>query len=474
MWEHYYTPHTLPAALNLLAEHGDYARIVAGATDLILELERGQRSGVSALIDLTRIPDLDYITCDDEGWIHLGPLVTHNHVAGSSLIVEQAFALARACWEVGSPQIRNRGTVAGNLVTASPANDSIAPLMALGAQITLRSVGGERVVPLKDFYTGVRRTVMRTDEILIDIAFPKAREKSQSTFIKLGLRRAQAISVVNTAVVLEMEGVTVRHAAITLGSVAPTVIHAPEAESFLVGKELSPAVITQVGDHAAAEVKPIDDLRGSADYRAEMVRVCTQRALQALAAGNERNGYPERPIMLREVKGMRTALRESYEHHAGLPIETTINGQRYTFENGYQKTLLRLLREEAGLMGTKEGCAEGECGACTVFLDGMAVMSCMVPAPRAHAAEIVTIEGLAQDGHLHPIQQAFIDEGAVQCGYCTPGFLMSGAKLLEECPLPGHDEIKQAITGNLCRCTGYYKIISALERAASIQAQTSE
>lgn len=467
MWENYLTVPSIQGAVDALAESPQESRIVAGATDLILELERGLHHSVRNLIDITRVPGMDRIK-EEDGWIHLGPLVTHNHCAGSKLLQNSAFALAKACWEVGSPQIRNRGTIAGNLITASPANDSIPPLIAFGAQLTALSKEGERRIPLGEFYTGVRKTILQPGEVVTGIEFPRPSGTTRSTFVKIALRRAQAIAIVNAAVVLEFDGPTIVDAKITLGAVAPTIIRATQAEAYLVGKSLSEDEARHAGEMAALDASPIDDLRSSAAYREEMVRLSVRRALMALGSGREKDGTPPRQVMLwgpgeyhweEELPG-------SYRHSNNSEITTNINGREYKFTTGQDKSLLRLLREEGSLTGTKEGCAEGECGACTVFLDGVAVMSCLVPAPRAHQAQIITIEGLAREGQLHPVQDAFISQGAVQCGYCTPGFIMSGAKLLEENPHPSRDEIEQSITGNLCRCTGYYKIIAALEQAA--------
>jgi aerobic carbon-monoxide dehydrogenase small subunit len=147
-------------------------------------------------------------------------------------------------------------------------------------------------------------------------------------------------------------------------------------------------------------------------------------------------------------------------------IQLTINGQPVEAAVDPNRTLLQLLREDLGLTGTKHGCGLGDCGACTVILDGRPVNSCLVLAIQANGSEVLTIEGLAENGKLHPIQQSFVDKGAIQCGFCTPGMILSAKALLDANPKPTEHDIRMALSGNLCRCTGYQKIVDAVEEAA--------
>ncbi|MBU1297529.1 MAG: (2Fe-2S)-binding protein [Bacteroidetes bacterium] len=145
-----------------------------------------------------------------------------------------------------------------------------------------------------------------------------------------------------------------------------------------------------------------------------------------------------------------------------IKISTTINSKKYYLDINPNVTLLDLLRDELGLTGTKRGCEIGECGACTVLINGEAVNSCLVLAPQIDGKELLTVEGLMAEGKLHPLQQSFMDHDAVQCGFCTPGMLMSSKALLDENPNPAEEEIRTAISGNLCRCTGYVQIVEAI------------
>jgi xanthine dehydrogenase iron-sulfur cluster and FAD-binding subunit A len=535
LWQHYYQPSSLDQALQLLQQHAGSARIVAGGTDIVVELQRGIKP-TTTLIDITRLHELKYVRHAD-GMIQIGGLATHNDVIASDACVQYALPLAQACWEIGAPQIRTRATIAGNLITASPANDTITPLMALGAEVVLLSAAGERTVPLRDFYTSFRKTVLQPDELLREIRLPALQEHQRGLFIKLGLRRAQAISVIDIAIVLtfgepgsgtrdrEHAGTLpfpspqspIADARITLGCLAPTIVRAHAAEAYLRGKPLTPDVCAEAGRLACTNVSPIDDIRGSAGYRLATLANLVAEGLQRIAEGRERAGWPAQPVLLetderrRTTDGRRPTTGDDSvvggQSSVVSAIETTINGQLYLLDSAHSKSLLDALREDAGLTGSKEGCAEGECGACTVWLNGQAVMACLVPAPQAHGMHVTTIEGLASslyddrrqtidDGKptsddpssivhrpstpegLHPLQHAFIANAAVQCGYCIPGMLMAGAKLLDERTHPSLDQVKVALSGNICRCTGYRKILDAVLAAAAenrgVRSQNSE
>src|SRR4029079_16643268 len=190
-------------------------------------------------------------------------------------------------------------------------------------------------------------------------------------------------------------------ARITLGCLAPTIVHATTAEAYLKGKRLDPVVCDEAGRLAREDVSPIDDVRGSAAYRLATVSNLVAEGLRRIAAGRERAGWAAPPVALETVDGRPSTIDDTPSSIVRQPssivsaIETTINGRPYTLAGAQAKSLLDALREDAGLTGAKEGCAEGECGACTVWLNGQAVMACLVPAPQAHGATVTTIEGLA-------------------------------------------------------------------------------
>lgn len=270
-------------AVALLAEHAARAKVkvLAGGTDLLADLKFAPSSHAPAVVvDISRIEDFRSITLGDDG-LRIGALVTHTEIMRSPVIRDLFPALVDAAHTIGAVQTRNLGTLGGNLVTAVPSVDSGPTLVALDARVRLIGSEGEREMALADFFVGPRKTALKPDELLAEVIITKENLGKPARFLKFGLRKGQALALVNVAaaVWIDRKARTFVAPRIALGAVAPKVIHATTAETWLEGKPVTPESMAEAGRLAVDDAKPISDFRASAEYRRHLIAVLTRRAL---------------------------------------------------------------------------------------------------------------------------------------------------------------------------------------------------
>jgi carbon-monoxide dehydrogenase medium subunit len=275
----YHAPATVEEALGLLATL-DQAKPFAGGTDLV-PLMREAAFRPSHLVDLNRITELNYIR-EDSGFICIGATATHTQVAASP-IAAKAPALVDAVSHIGSPQVRNRATITGNLCNASPAADSAPPLLVHEAEVTIRSLDDTRIIPLGDLFAGPKLNSLEPDEIVTEIRFPVPPVGSGSSFKRIGRRKAFTLSVVSSAAYVEMGGGEVEEARLAFGSVAETPVSTPDVEAMLRGKPLTDELLEEAAEAVKSSVAPITDVRGTAEYRRDMCGVLLKRTLTEAA-----------------------------------------------------------------------------------------------------------------------------------------------------------------------------------------------
>jgi aerobic carbon-monoxide dehydrogenase medium subunit len=279
----YHTPESLEEACRLLAELGPRAKVLAGGTDLLHKMKSG-KSDLKALVSLKNLKALRDIRYEVGRGLVIGALATHNDLVKSPVLHKKYLSISEAAHQMASQQIRNLGTVGGNIVNAVPSADLPPILIALGGSIRLVGTKGERSLPLDEFFTGSAQCVIAPDEILTEVVIPD-QASTGSTYRKFGLRRSGALAVAGVAVAVTARDGVFGQARIALASAAPTVLRAHAAEHFLQGQPTSQDVYARAGELAAGEARPRDSIRGSAEYRRNLVGVLTKRALAKAVDG---------------------------------------------------------------------------------------------------------------------------------------------------------------------------------------------
>ena len=275
----YFEPTSLDEAVALLARYDGAASLLAGGTDLLVEIKEQLRRP-DYVVNIKKIPGIDGFSFDERNGLRIGALITARTIETSPWVLENYPGIAQAVRELGSIQIRNRATLAGNLCRASPSADTLPPLMADRARVTLYGPRGSRTVELETFFTGPGKTVMRPDELMTEITLPPPPPRTGKAYIKHGRRKAMELATVGVAVSVTLQENRFKEVDIVLGAVAPTPIRAFKAEATLRGQKLSEDLIEKAANAAMGESRPISNVRASADYRREMVAVLTRRALR--------------------------------------------------------------------------------------------------------------------------------------------------------------------------------------------------
>ncbi len=274
----YYTPETVAEACQLLMQYGGRAKVLSGGTDLLVKMKHGLLE-YDALVSLKKLDELKNIYYVPGQGVIIGARVTLNELVYSELLQEKYPSVCGAARQMAANQVRNAGTIGGNICNGVPSADLPPILIALNSLVKIVGGNGDRIVPIENVFVGPNKTILEPHEILTEVIIPD-QSTTGSTYIKFGLRKAGALAVVGVAVAVNVKDGVMKDVRVALGAVAPTPMRARETEEFLKGKEISDEVLAQAGVIASQECKPISDIRASEEYRRDLVRVFTKRALK--------------------------------------------------------------------------------------------------------------------------------------------------------------------------------------------------
>ena len=453
----YHRPTRLEEALKLIAQG---VVPLAGGTRLLASAREVPNVLDLSALGLGRIENHD-------GDLTLGATVTLQDAIDLPLAYEATAGLLPAACQAhsASRMIRSMATLGGESVHAAHDSEVLAALLALNAVYLVQGgAEGPMEIPSVRFLKDPGKD-LGTSGLLTSILIPGAPDGAALERVAV---LPSAPSLVSVAVAVSFSGDRIARGRLAVTGLPGPPARVPEAESRIEGTPGDELTLREAAAQLTIRAGFRDDAHASAAYRR---RVASTLALRALTRAVAQARSHTRPAVPRVRPTPSTRRLAALPYFTSGRLDVTINGKPHAAQIEARTTLLDMLRRE-GFFGTKHGCESGECGACTVLLDGKPILSCLTLALRAHGRSVHTVEGLGTPDALHPIQSAFVDEGAIQCGYCTPAMELAAKSLLDAIPEPTELEVRDALAGCLCRCTGYVKPVRAVLRAAQAMRQT--